>query len=261
MVAGVDHDRVVQLAALRQPFLVEPDPAVDVLDHRGVVLADANVVLRRERGRRREHLSNAGDAVVVVRLREVLDHPVRSAILPLHPLCDVHRRVRPVEVHDQEPGVTVRDAVEEFHPGTGRVVVLVGMVADRRRVRHSPPIDVAGQSPLADVRVVDVLERRVERVEPEPVGLRVSTVLAAGDQHVGEAPLLHVQLAVGAPAVGTLVQVDLPAGHRVVAAVVQVLVEGRPKRRVVLVAVLRDGAVLVLHAGRQAGPGRSAHRR
>ncbi|MDE2977748.1 MAG: hypothetical protein OXU63_09545, partial [Acidobacteriota bacterium] len=70
-----------------------------------------------------------------------------------------------------------------------------------------------GLPPLLYVGVVDVLERRVERVEPEPVRLAVAAALAARDQHVGEAPLLHVQLAIGAPAGGTLVQVDLPAGH------------------------------------------------
>ena len=261
VVAGVDDDRVVQFAALFEPLLVEPDPAVDVLDHRRVVLADADVVLRRERGRRRKHLSAAGDAVVVVRLREVLDHPVRPAVLALHPLGDVHRRVGPVEVDDQEPGAAVRHAVEQFHSGTSGVVVLVGVVADRGRVRHPPPVDVPGLPPRLDVRVVDGLQRRIERIEPKPVGLAVSAALAAGDQHVGEAPLLHVQLAVGAPAGGTLVEVDLAAGHRVVAAVVEVLVEGRAERGVVLVAVPRHGAVLVLHAGGQARPRRAADRR
>ena len=242
MVARVHNYGVVQVATLAQALLVQPKPAVDVLDHGRVVLTDSNMLLGRKFAR------------VMVWLREPVDDAIRTSILPFHPGGDVHGRMRPVEIDDQQPRRALGSTVEEVHASARGEVVEIVLVVQGAGLRHTPPIQFARFGSLRDVLGAEPVQGRIQRREVCIVRLlrthfaaEVAPSLACGDDHVREAPSLHVLPTVQRPPGGTLVQIDLSAGHGVIPALAKVLVERRDGG-VVRVAVDLDAAVLVLHA-------------
>ena len=132
---------------------VAAEPHVDVLDHRGVVPARAEVLLGRERAR------------VVVGKAQSLEDALGAAHRPVHLARDVHRRVGTDEVHHQVPRLVLRRLLQEVEAVPGQPVVAVRVRVERRRSDVSPPaFRSAGASP-GHVPCADRPLRRLERVQ------------------------------------------------------------------------------------------------
>ena len=254
MVARVDDDRVVELAGLLEHVHVTAEPGVDVLDHRGVVLAR-----RRVFGRRQGALVGVG-----------LTQTSESADPLLHLGRDVDRRMRADEVDRQVPGPVLRRRFDQVQAVAGDPVVAVGVGSERRGDHVGPPgVGVAG-APPAEVLGAGLALRRFERVEIGVVrilrSLRILEVglhavaLAAVVDLRGEAPVIGVVRAVEAPVAAVLGQVELADSHRVVAGVAEHAVE-RLLVQGIVVPVVAYAAAVVLAASGQTGPGRTADRR